>query len=96
MIGKYEFDSKEQAQTKIEGLSENSHSIVELGFLTLEHAIYNGEELISEAVLSDKYSVDVLWNGLTDHPYGWKSYSIDLDNNGSHSFYGVDYLTNKI
>ena len=44
-------------------------------------------------VLSDKYSVDVLWKDLEetdedgnvtiDHPYGWKSKAIDLDDEGS-------------
>tara|TARA_R110000822_G_scaffold283253_2_gene404787 strand:- start:18 stop:323 length:306 start_codon:yes stop_codon:yes gene_type:complete len=96
MIGKYEFNSREQAKFKIDRLSDSNHSVVELGFLTLKHAVYDGEELMSEAVVSSKYSVDILWNELTEHPYGWKSYSIDLDSGGSHSFYGVDYLVNKI
>ena len=58
-------------------------------------------------MLSKKYHVDVNWS-LEDthkkdgsvtkavHPRGWKSSSIDLDNNGVHAFYGIDYLTNKI
>ena len=97
-IGKYEFNSKEQLDSKIEGLKENhSHTIVKLGNIVLQQAEYDEEgEVITEAVLSDKFHVDVMWVGLKDHPYGWKSYSVDLDGNGMHSFLGVDYVTNKI
>ena len=86
----------------------HEHVIVELGYEVLEDAVYGvneetGEfELISEAVYSDKYLVDVLWkdleedeNGVIDHPYGWKSYSVDVQENGMHSFLGLDYQSLK-
>ena len=86
----------------------HSHTIVQLGHEVLEDAVYGeneetGEfELISEAIYSDKYLVDVLWknleadeDGIIDHPYGWKSYSVDVEENGMHSFLGLDYQSLK-
>ena len=107
-IGKYEFDTKEQAQTKINALGtetdENGneypthkHAIVELGNIVLEQGLYDEDgNVLEEPVLSSKWHVDVLWQDLEDHPYGWKSYSVDLDNDGVHSFLGIDYTKNKI
>ena len=111
---KYEFDSKEQAETKINALGtaedENGneypthkHTIVHLGNIVLQQGEYDeeGNETVAP-VLSDKWHVDVLWkdleadeDGVIDHPYGWKSYAIDLDNEGSHGFLGISYLANK-
>ena len=34
------------------------------------------------------YSVDVLWNGLDESPYGWKSKEISVEGNGVHTFAG--------
>ena len=96
-IAKYEFNSKEQAQTKIDALgTETNHAIVTLGHIVLESAIVgeNGD-VIKEAVLSTGWHLDVMWRGLTDHPYGWKSYNVDLTSEGSHSFFGVSYLEHK-
>jgi hypothetical protein len=107
-IGKYAFNSKEQAQDKIDSLGtetdENGkeypthkHSIVELGNIVLEQG-----EGISVPVLSDKWHLDVAWrledsydedgNLIeADHPYGWKSYSEEIDGDGVHSFFGLKY-----
>jgi len=107
-IGKYEFKDKETAESKIKGLGtsidENGneypthpHTVVKLGRITLVKAEYDeqGKE-IKAAVLSDKYHLDVLFKGIDNHPYGWKSSAVgNIDNNGVHSFYGVDYLTHK-
>ena len=57
-IGKYEFDSREQSQTKIDSL----------GTATDEEV----------------------------HPYGWATRAVGLDNEGSHSFFGVSYISNKM
>ena len=103
-IGKYEFNSKEQAQDKItdlgvdeDGNVTHTHTIVELGSIVLVQGTYDedGNEITSP-VFSDKYHVDVMWNGLDGHPYGWKTYSINLDNEGSHGFFGVSYVNNKM
>ena len=83
-LGKYEFIDEAQANSKIEALSDNYEAVVKLG-----HMIVNGEP-------SEKYHVDVIWN-VEDHPYGWKSYAVaNVDGNGIHAFYGVDYKDYKI
>ena len=85
----------------------HKHSIVKLGNIVLERGEYDNEGNETKApVLSSKYHLDVAWqledtyseDGeliKADHPYGWKSANVDLDSNGVHSFYGVDYLTHK-
>ena len=98
-IAKYEFVDEAQANTKIKGLPENhAHAIVKLGHITLEQGQEDAEENeITPNVLSDKYHIDVMWKGLEDHPYGWKSYAVAVaDGNGVHSFYGIDYQLNKM
>ena len=108
-IGKYRFNSKEQAESKIEGLGiaqdENGnnypthkHTITKLGYEVLEEAVYNEEEVVSETVFGEGFLVDVLWRDLQadeneeiDHPYGWKSYEVDIDNEGIHGFLGLKY-----
>ena len=106
-ISKYQFDSKEQGISKIASLGtatdENgneypthNHTIVTLGHIVLEPAVIDEDgEIITEAVLSTGWHLDVLWIGLEDHPYGWKSYNVDLTSEGSHGFAGVSYLANK-
>ena len=106
-IAKYEFLDKEQAKTKIKSLGtatdENGneypthkHTIVQLGYIVLQQGTYdeNGNELTAP-VLSDKWHVDALFKDLDDHPYGWKSYAIDSNGNGVHSFLGLDYNSHK-
>ena len=98
-IGKYAFNSKEQAQEKIYSLGTTQSSIVQLGNIVLEQGQYdeNGEE-ITAPILSDKWHLDVLWDEADitedeelDHPYGWKSYSVQVDGEGVHSFFGLIY-----
>tara|TARA_R100000656_G_scaffold93969_1_gene68021 strand:- start:771 stop:1070 length:300 start_codon:yes stop_codon:yes gene_type:complete len=96
-IGKYEFDSLEQANLKISSLGEgHRHTVVKLGNIKLEEGEYdvNGDT-IKEPVYSVKYSVDVLFIGVDSHPYGWKSYSVQIDGEGVHGFLGVKYQENK-
>ena len=113
-IAKYEFTSKEQAQTKIDALGVSTdedgneypthkHTIVHLGNIVLEQAVIDEDgEVVTEAVLSEGWHLDVLWvgleadeDGIIDHPYGWKSYNVDLTNEGSHGFAGLSYLSHK-
>jgi hypothetical protein len=107
-IAKYEFLDKEQAETKINALGiatdENGneyqthkHTIVQLGNIVLEQGEYDeeGNETVAP-VLSDKWHVDVLWKGIDDHPYGWKSYAVDIDGDGVHSFLGLSYNAHKL
>lgn len=104
LFKKYEFDSQEQAETKIAALPhitdditgesylEGSHTIVKLGYIVTNTPEYdeNGDEVVAP-IYSDKYSVDVLWNGLEKSPYGWASYEITVEGNGVHTFLGRNF-----
>lgn len=117
-LAKYQFASKEQADSKIEALGvatdedgniypTHKHSIVHLGHIVLEQGTYDEEgNEITPPVLSSDYHIDVCWDlsdsfdedgnpVYADHPYGWKTYSVDLDNNGVHSFMGLNYTDHK-
>ncbi len=98
-IGKYEFSEESQADSKIDALPENhAHAIIKLGNVIKQYAEFDEQgNQITPSVLSEKYHVDVMWNGIEDHPYGWKSFAVAVaDGNGVHSFYGVDYQLNKM
>ena len=107
-VGKYIFDSEEQAETKIKGLGvdkdENgieypthSHAIVRLGHEVLEEGYFDEKtEKYVEPILSDKFLIDVVWNNIEEHPYGWKSYAVTPSGEPLHNFYGIDYLENKM
>ena len=107
-VGKYIFDSKEQAETKIKGLGVDSdengveypthiHEIVMLGHEVIEEGETDVDgNVIKDVVLSEKYLIDVLWNDIEEHPYGWKTYAVTPSGNLLHSFYGIDYLNNKM
>jgi hypothetical protein len=105
-IAKYEFNSKEQFEAKFAALHDEDNdgnlipkfrfSIIKLGHRVLVEGTYNEEgEIITPAVMSDTYHVDALWRDLDDHPYGWKSYSIDINSEGLHRFSGLSYLEHK-
>lgn len=104
LFKKYEFNSQEQAEQKIADLPhieddvtgeshlEGNHTIVKLGYLWIEEPTYNGDlEIETEGVKSDKYSLDVLWDGLDESPYGWKSYEVEPEGNGVHTFAGRSF-----
>ena len=107
-IGKYQFDSKEQAQTKINALGTatdedgneyptHKHTIVHSGNIVLEQGEYDSEGKETKApVLSSNWHLDVLWADEEGHPYGWATKAVDLDGEGSHSFFGVSYVSNKM
>jgi hypothetical protein len=101
LFKKYEFDSQEQAEEKIAALPHNTddegnkwlaarHTIVKLGYLWITEPVFDEEldEFTSEGEQADKYSVDVLWEGLDESPYGWKSYEVNPEGNGVHTFAG--------
>ena len=106
LFKKYEFNSQEQAEEKIKDLGTSvyddveyinyNHAVVELGYIPIKKAVTDVDEngdliIIEEAIFSDKYSVDVLWDNLDESPYGWKTYEIQVEGNGSHTFYGYDF-----
>ena len=89
---KYEFTSAAAAQTAIDalGLDEDGnpthgHTIVHLGHIVTTPATYDddGNEL-EAAVLSDNYSVDVLWSG--DPVASWDGQLIWCAPIGVHTF----------
>ena len=113
-IGKYKFDSREAVQKRIDSLGTQTdedgneypthkHSIVHLGNIVLEQAIIDEDgEVETEAVLSEDWHVDVLWNGLEadedgdySHPYGWAGKAVDIDGDGVHAFFGLNYESLK-
>jgi len=113
-IGKYAFNSEKQAKNKIEDLGistddygntypTHKHTVVELGLEVVSETVFDGEDVIEEAVFGTDYLVDVLWHdleieedGSVDHPYGWKSYSVNIDTEGIHGFLGLSYQDLKI
>tara|TARA_R110002012_G_scaffold306291_1_gene510918 strand:- start:389 stop:712 length:324 start_codon:yes stop_codon:yes gene_type:complete len=104
-IGKYEFDSLEQANTKIKGLGtttdengnevpSHNHTVVRLGNIVLEKPEYDEEgNVTKEAVYSLKYSVDVSWDG--EEAEEFNSFKIDIIGEGVHGFFGISYQENK-
>lgn len=70
-LRKYTFTNEEAANAAIlalgtdeEGNPTNPHQIYKLGHLVETPATYDEEgEVITEAVVSDTYSVDVVWQG---------------------------------
>lgn len=107
-VGKYIFESEKQAENKIKGLGvetdedgneypTHSHAVVRLGHEVLEEGYFDEKtEEYVEPILSEKYLIDVVWNGIEEHPYGWKSYAVTPSGEPIHNFYGVDYLENKM
>ena len=91
-LRKYEFGSKAAATTKINALGvdedgnpTHSHSIVRLGHLVVTEGTYDDEgEELTAPVLSDNYSVDVLWDG--EPVSSWDSNMIWCEPMGVHTF----------
>lgn len=100
---KYEFNSQEQAEQKIAALPHDTddegneypthqHTIVKLGYLLVTEPTFDDEGNVeTEGVVSEMYSVDVLWNDLDSSPYGWASYEITVEGNGVHTFAGWSF-----
>jgi hypothetical protein len=94
-IGKYAFPSKELAEELIEKREKDGHDFAIRDFLVKIEAVMDGEEVIEPSVLSDKYSVDAVWYGLDNHPEEWIKYAIEVEENGAHTFAGMDYQQYK-
>ena len=105
-IAKYEFNSKEQFEAKFASLHtedeegnlipDSKFTIISIGHLVLQEGVYDEEGVeVTPPVMGDKWHVDALWHNLEDHPYGWKTYSIDINSEGMHGFMGLSYLDNK-
>ena len=95
-IAKYEFTSKKQFDTKLEALVDVKFDKAELGHIVLASAVVDEDGVeVSPEVISEGWHVDMIFHDIEDHPYGWKSYNVDLSSEGSHGFAGVSYLTHK-
>ena len=95
-ISKYKFTSKEQFDAKLESLVDVKFDKAELGHIVLASAVVDEEGVeVTPEVISEGWHVDMIWHDIEDHPYGWKSYNVDLSSEGSHGFAGVSYLANK-
>ena len=86
-------------------------SVVQLGHVVSKEAEFDNEKQIqiTEEEYGEEYLVDVAWfledkfneDGELeekDHPYGWKTYSVDSkikEGEGFHSFAGINYQENK-
>ena len=94
---KYEFDTRDAAQTKIDalGVADSdgvlvfSDSFVQLGNIVTQQPTYNEDGSIdTPAVLSDKWHVDVLWAGEPDE--SWDDNLVWMAGLGVHSFGSSD------
>ena len=89
---KYEFPTADAAHAAVEALGEDeegnpnhNHSIVHIGHIVTTPATYDDEgEELTAAVLSDNYSVDVLWDG--EPVADWNSNMIWCAPMGVHTF----------
>lgn len=100
-LAKYAFDNKEQSENKINALyseddkgrliPKHNFEVIVLGCICLEDEVIDIDGNVTSAVFSDKYHVDMIWHELETHPFGWKSYYVDVDGNGSHSIAGENY-----
>jgi hypothetical protein len=68
-IKKYEFPTQETAMYELDAVVEQvgflsiigAENAVDLGHITLTDAVYDGEVIVTPAVLSKGYCVDVMW-----------------------------------
>ena len=65
-------------------------AVVELGFLPITPAVYDGMEVITPAVLSDKWAGDILF--YTEPPAEFTPFEVWPDPMGIHTFSGDDSL----
>ncbi len=94
-IGKYAFNSKEQAQNKIEALGmetdeegnkypTHKHTIVELGLEVIAEPVIEDGEIVDDGLLGSDYLVDVLWHDL----------EVDEDGSVDHPYGWKSYSAN--
>ena len=101
-FNKYEFTPTEWANLRklIEQTTTNPDgepitsfvdcAVVELGFLPITPAVYDGMEVVTPAVLSEKWAVDILF--YTEPPAEFTPFEVWPDPMGIHTFSGDDNL----
>ena len=78
---RYEFNDKEQAESKIASQGDVNAAFIKLNKFILTEGVYDDEGVeITAPVLSEGYALDVLWGDLDASPYGWKSYEVEPSN----------------
>ena len=83
----------EQTTTNPEGDAVTSFvdcAVVELGFLPITPAVVEGMEVITPAVLSDKWAVDILF--YSEAPKEFDAFAVYPPPMGIHTFSGDDNL----
>jgi len=83
----------EQTTTNPEGGETTTYkdcAVVELGFLPITPAVYDGMEVITPAVLSDKWAVDILF--YAEVPKEFDAFAVYPPPMGIHTFSGDDNL----
>ena len=65
-------------------------AVVELGFLPITPAVMDGMEVVTPAVLSDKWAVDILF--YTEPPAEFTPFEVWPEPMGIHTFSGDDSL----
>ena len=78
---RYEFNDKEQAESKIAAQEGVNASFIKLDKFVMTEGVYDSEGVeITAPIMSDGYALDVLWRDLDASPYGWKSYEVEPSN----------------
>lgn len=108
IIKKYIFSNEQKANELIDVLGvdtdENDviyqthkNHIVKLGYIVLDYGEFDQEgNSIKAPKLSDKFHVDILWLNKDDSNISSLSeFEINIDDEGVHKFYGINYLDNK-
>ena len=83
----------EQTTTTPEGGETTTYkdcAVVELGFLPITPAVYDGMEVVTPAVLSEKWAVDMLF--YTEPPAEFTPFEVWPNPMGIHTFSGDDSL----
>jgi len=74
---RYEFNDKEQAESKIAKLEDVNASFIKLDKFVMTEGTYDSEGVeITAPILSEGYALDVMWRDLDASPYGWKSFEV--------------------
>ena len=104
--GKYIFPTLAKALEMKESLisAEENPCFHIAGGLIREKLLEATEE--AEAVYSDRYQLDVIWDNLSnegteeepiyDHPHGWKKYASEVSGEGNHRMGEYCYQKHKI
>ena len=82
----------EQTSTTPEGEITNYKdcAVVEIGFIVLTPAVMDGMDIVTPAVLSDKWAVDILF--YTEPPIEFKPFEVYPNPVGIHTFSGDESL----